>query len=193
MNIHYDYHAMVLHGHEDEPFVEYMVTRMEEIGLRVFYPARDLGGEMIELGQIAERCKKVVAVISPSFCSSMQNLYDVDTSLYHYIRNRERILLPVIYTKQKFKMPANLESLWKLKYQPESTLVNFWEWLIKSFDDPRLFQGLTEELKKMDFPPDKEGDGQDGRRTTHIERTPILLKNRIKMIRFKSKISTSEV
>ena len=157
MNIHYDYHAMVLHGHEDEPFVEYMVTRMEKIGLRVFYPPRDLRAGMIELAQrtdiIAERCKKVVAVISPTFCSSRQNLYDVDTSLYHYIRNRERILLPVIYTKKKFKMPANLESLWKLKYQPESTLVNFWERLIKSFDDPRLFEGLTEELKKMDFPP----------------------------------------
>ena len=68
-------------------------------------------------------------------------------------KNRERILLPVIYTRKKFTMPANLESLWKLKYQPESTLVNFWERLIKSFDDPRLFEGLTEELKKMDFPP----------------------------------------
>ena len=151
------YHAMLLHGQEDEAFAEYMVTRMEDIGLKVFYPPRDLRAGMIELAQrtdiIAERCKKVVAVISKSFCDSRMNVNDVNLSLDRYIRNRQRILLPVIYTRGKIdNMPANLESLWKLTYRPESTLVNFWDRLIQSFEDPKLSQGLTEELRRMDFP-----------------------------------------
>ena len=34
--------ALVLYGQEDERFVEYLVTRMEKIGLKVFFPPRDL-------------------------------------------------------------------------------------------------------------------------------------------------------
>ena len=34
--------ALVLYGQEDERFVEYLVERMEKIGLKVFFPPRDL-------------------------------------------------------------------------------------------------------------------------------------------------------
>ena len=66
--------ALILYGSEDEEFVEYMVERMEKIGLRIFFPLRDLKAGMIEHATrsdiINKRCKKVVAVISPSFCSN---------------------------------------------------------------------------------------------------------------------------
>ena len=48
-------------------------------------------------------------------------------------------------------MPASLEGLWKLSYRPERTLVNFWDQLIKSFDDPNLAKRMTDDLRKMDF------------------------------------------
>jgi len=155
--------ALVLYGQEDERFVEYLVERMEKIGLKVFFPPRDLRAGMIEHATradiIAKRCKKVVAVISPSFCQDNKNIHDVDITTIIYLKNRQRILLPVVYTRKRFDMPPNLEGLWKLAYRPERTLINFWDQLIKSFENEKLLKGLKAEDKKMDFPspPDETG------------------------------------
>ena len=37
---------------------------------------------------IAKRCKKVVAVISPSFCQDNKNIHDVDITTIIYLKNR---------------------------------------------------------------------------------------------------------
>lgn len=153
--------ALCLYGNEDEKFAEYMVDRMEKMGLKIFFPPRDLRAGMIEdaiLDIIAKHCKKVVAIITPSFCSNNQILPDVDSSINDYIKQRK--LLPVMYTREIFDMSASLERslerLYILKYRPKRNeicpLINFWQQLIKSFEDPNLERGLTEELKKMDFP-----------------------------------------
>jgi len=57
----------------------HVVQRMETAGLKVFVPQRDLcvgtAEHVASVDLIKERCDKVVAIFSPSFVKSRENLF----------------------------------------------------------------------------------------------------------------------
>ena len=153
------YDAMIINGPEDEEFVDHMVERLEKIGLKIFYPPRDVRVGMMEhvdqSDVIAKRCKKVIAVLSQNFCKNYQNMFNLDLAVQVLIRNKKEFLLPVLYShseEQITNLPFSVSGLKKLRYRPDRKIVNFWVKLVESFEG--TFK-LTEELKKMDFPGPK--------------------------------------
>lgn len=149
------YDACVINGGQDEEFAEYMVARLEAIGLAIFYPPRDLRAGMLEHAKseiLTDRCKKVIAIMSTSLFRD--NYWDLQLTFGNMVRNKKaELLLPVIYSDDEIQFPADfkhLEILHKLKYNPRSPLVNFWIKLLLSFGGHEKYN-LTPELKRMDF------------------------------------------
>jgi len=62
-----------------QAFSMHVVQRMETAGLKVFVPQRDLcvgtAEHVASVDLIKERCDKVVAIFSPSFVKSRENLF----------------------------------------------------------------------------------------------------------------------
>ena len=112
---------------------------------------------------ISERCKKVICILSNSFFEDNQNLHDIDLIMSHYSRTRKMLLLPIIYTRGHIhNLPASLEGklqgsmkIYCLKYRPEQNdFVNFWEKLIRDFENPDLIAKLSSKpdaLKAMNY------------------------------------------
>ena len=94
---------------------------------------------------ITRRCKKVICILSTSFFEDNQNLHDIDLIMSHYFRTRQMLLLPIIYTRGHIhNLPASLEGKYFLKYRPEQNkFVNFWEKLIRDFENPDLVIKLS--------------------------------------------------
>lgn len=148
------YDACIINGNQDEAFAEYMVVRLEAIGLSIFYPPRDLRAGMLEHAKseiLSNRCQKVIAIMSTSLFRD--NYWDLQLTFGNMVKKKKaEILLPVIYTDEEIQFPMDfkhLELLHKLKYNPKSELVNFWSKLLLSFE--RQKYNLTPELKRMDF------------------------------------------
>ena len=72
---------MVLFGESDEDigFGSHLIERCEDAGLKMFVPQRDLVAGTIEHETsskiISERCRKVIAVFSPTFLESERNMF----------------------------------------------------------------------------------------------------------------------
>ena len=81
------YDAMVLFGESDEDigFGSHLIERCEDAGLKMFVPQRDLVAGTIEHETsskiISERCRKVIAVFSPTFLESERNMFLTGTIL----------------------------------------------------------------------------------------------------------------
>ena len=78
---------MVLFGESDEDigFGSHLIERCEDAGLKMFVPQRDLVAGTIEHETsskiISERCRKVIAVFSPTFLESERNMFLTGTLL----------------------------------------------------------------------------------------------------------------
>ena len=78
---------MVLFGESDEDigFGSHLIERCEDAGLKMFVPQRDLVAGTIEHETsskiISERCRKVIAVFSPTFLESERNMFLTGTVL----------------------------------------------------------------------------------------------------------------
>ena len=77
---------------------------------------------------IQERCKKVIAIFSPSFLKSRENEFLTNFAQYIGIQTGQYIIIPVIL--KDCKIPSQFQLLAKLKYEPQKKIVNFWERLL---------------------------------------------------------------
>ena len=105
---------------------------------------------------ITTRCEKVICILSTSFFEDNQNLHDIDLIMSHYFRTRKMLLLPIVYTRGHIhNLPVSLEGRYFLKYRPEnSNFVNFWEKLIRDFENPDLVAKLSskpDSFKAMNY------------------------------------------
>ena len=143
--------AMIMHGlsSSDEQFTQWMVNRLEDtFNLKIYWPLRDLMAGTMEREQnckiIEERCKKVIAVFSPSFEHSDLNKWQMNSAITKST-SEPGFLLPVIYEKCQITGPV--AGLTKLYYDPTSNISNFWVKLMKAFGKI----GIPEEHCIMDF------------------------------------------
>lgn len=147
------YDALVLYGDADEDtaFGEYVIERMEAVGLKVFMPMRDLKAGTIEHSASAEiisdRCRKVVAIFSPSFLESNENMFLINFAQSIGIQAGTSKILPIIH--KPCNLPPQFTQYHKLPYAPhKEKWVNFWDkLLVKSFGVPNVPEHLT----RMDF------------------------------------------
>ena len=81
---------------------------------------------------IQERCKKVIAVFSPSFFQSNENKFL--TNFAQYIGIQQGVsckIIPIILNPEtKCDIPQQFQMYSKLPYNPRSPMVNFWDRLI---------------------------------------------------------------
>ena len=91
--------AMIMHGlsSKDEQFTEWMVNRLEDtFNLKIYWPLRDLMAGTMEREQnckiIEERCKKVIAVFSPSFEHSDLNKWQMNSAITKSTSQQFRII-----------------------------------------------------------------------------------------------------
>ena len=143
--------AMIMHGStsKDEQFTAWMVNKLEQkFNLRIYWPSRDLMAGTMEREQncriIEERCKKVIAVFSPSFYQSDLNQWQMNSAITKSTRN-PGFLLPVIYEKCDLSGPV--AGLTKLYYDPTNKISNFWVKLMKGLGK----SDFNEEHCIMDF------------------------------------------
>ena len=100
---------------------------------------------MDHMPMISERCKRVIAILSSSFLEDPAYKYLTDIAIHLNMKNKDNVLIPVIYKNERLSMHTSIDILTKLKYNPKS--FNFWKILMKSFD----IYDLSEEEMKMDF------------------------------------------
>lgn len=149
------YDAMVIYGNEDEnvAFAKHLVQRLESLknhNLNILVPQHL---EIDTFQQVVDcisngRCKRVIAILSPSFFNDPINKYLSNVATFCSTKTNEAILLPVILgNKHISNIPTSVSLITKLKYDPKRTYTNFWKNLMKSFN----IHDLTEEDMKMDF------------------------------------------
>jgi len=128
------YDAFILYGDDDKEFTEHLVKRLENQGLKVCIKDRDLLGGAFEheavMNLIAQRCRKLVPIFSPSFFTSENNKFLTCFGQHIGIEKCTRTLIPVLY--KSCDIPPNLAMYHKLVYKPNNTLVNFWQKLTDS-------------------------------------------------------------
>lgn len=144
--------AMVVFADEDASFAEHLVLRMESAGLKVFVLQRDLTVGSVEhaaASRIVEKqCDKVVAILSPAFLESPQNLFLTEFAQYVGIRDRSNSkIVPLVL--RHCKLPPLLSMYHKIFYDPSRRLVNFWEKLLcRTFG---VASPLPESLSSYEF------------------------------------------
>ena len=81
---------------------------------------------------IQERCKKVIAVFSPSFFQSNENKFF--TNFAQYIGIQQGVsckIIPIILNPEtKCDIPQQFQMYSMLSYKPNSKMYNFWKRLI---------------------------------------------------------------
>lgn len=173
------YDAMVLFGEGDEDvaFGSHLIQRCEDAGLKVFVPQRDLVAGTVEHETsskiISERCRKVIAVFSPSFLSSERNMFLTGFAQHTGIMDgKNDKIIPIIL--RPCNLPVQYQMYHKVVYDPRKTFVNFWDKILRvTFD----LKNVPEHLKTYDFFLSNENDGQVTTTHQHIpQNTPEVEK-----------------
>eukprot|EP00092_Neocalanus_flemingeri_P018716 GFUD01020271.1.p1 GENE.GFUD01020271.1~~GFUD01020271.1.p1 ORF type:complete len:408 (+),score=109.12 GFUD01020271.1:421-1644(+) len=143
------YDAFVLYGEDDQQIVSEIVTNLEAQGLKILIKDRDLLGGTFEhaavMKLISSRCTKLVPLFSPSFFSSEYNTFLANFAQHLHLENPGKIkakIIPIV-SDQRCDIPANLGMYSKLKYDPNSTLFNFWERLVKHINPSVKYNPLN--------------------------------------------------
>ena len=102
----------------------------------MFVKERDIVAGTLEHAEsckiIQERCKKVIAVFSPSFFQSKENKFLTNFAQYVGIQQGVSCkIIPIILNPQtKCDIPQQFQMYSKLPYKPNSKMYNFWRRLI---------------------------------------------------------------
>ncbi|ERL93009.1 myeloid differentiation primary response protein MyD88 [Dendroctonus ponderosae] len=134
------YDAFVLFDDDDIAFATEIIDNMEKNhDMKFCIKERDLvaGGSehdaVIKL--IAERCARLIVVISPAFLESNANKFFYSVAQSISIEQRQRKIIPCIY-KDCGKLPPELDCYFKLDFRRSGALWNFWEKLRDSIVVP---------------------------------------------------------
>ena len=99
-------------------------------------PERDLVAGTVEHAAscniIQERCKKVIAIFSPSFFQSQENKFLTDFAQFVGIQQGLSCkIIPIILSPETHcEIPPQFKMYAKLAYKPHSKMFNFWDRLI---------------------------------------------------------------
>lgn len=135
------YDAFLLYADDDVDFAMRIVDKLENYyNLKLCLKDRDLiGGLTFEheaiMRLIAERCQRLVVVVSQSFLNSSANKFFVTFAQALGIEQRQRKVVPCLYT-ERFKLPVELTYYFLLDYTRSGKLWNFWEKLRDSICAP---------------------------------------------------------
>ena len=137
--------------------------------LIVFVPERDLVAGTVEHAAssdiIQERCKKVVAIFSPSFLKSRENEFLSNFAQYVGIQTGQYIIIPVIL--KDCIIPSQFNLLSKLKYEPQKKIVNFWDRLLcktlgvpgqklKEFPELKEYKDYSAKAQEIAYRPNQQ-------------------------------------
>ena len=107
---------------------------------------RDLLGGLFEhtavMKLISERCTKLMPFFTPTFFHSAHNQFLVDFAQWSQMETRNKIsgkIIPIV-SDQRCDIPANLSLYSKIKYDPNTTIYNFWERLGKNINPAITFK-----------------------------------------------------
>jgi len=147
------YDAMVLFGESDEDigFGSHLIERCEDAGLKMFVPQRDLVAGTIEHETsskiISERCRKVIAVFSPTFLESERNMFLTGFAQHAGIMDgRNDKIIPIIL--RPCALPVQYQMYHKVVYDPRRKYVNFWDKILRvTFD----LKDVPDSLKEYKF------------------------------------------
>jgi len=142
------YDAFILYGEEDS-IVKDIVSNLEAQGLKILIKDRDLLGGTFEhaavMKLISTRCTKLVPLFSPSFFGSEYNTFLTNFVQHLSLQNPGKIMSKIIpiVSDQRCEIPPNLAMYSKLKYEPNNTLFNFWERLVKTINPAVKFRPIV--------------------------------------------------
>lgn len=130
------------------------------VPLQVFLPERDLVAGTIEHSAsveiIDQRCDKAIPILSPSFLASPITKVYTDLAQYLGITKQRTVVIPVLFKKCD-SLPGNLSMISKIKYEPSSKLVNFYERLFGALHlkgvNPKLLEYPAEFAGNRIAPP----------------------------------------
>ncbi|XP_071446600.1 myeloid differentiation primary response protein MyD88 [Hetaerina americana] len=137
-----NYDAFLLFAEEDVDFAMQIVGKMEDdYGLKLCIKDRDLvGGLTFEheaiMKLIAERCNRLIVVVSPNFLKSEANKFFVTFAQALGIEQRQRKVVPCLY--QPCQLPPELSYYFLLDFNRAGKLWNIWEKLRDSIQAPPL-------------------------------------------------------
>lgn len=134
------YDAFVLFADDDIDFATELIENMEKnYNLKFCVKERDLvvGGSehdaVIKL--IAERCGRLIVIISPAFLESNANKFFYSLAQSIAIEQRQRKIIPCIY-KECGSLPPELSCYFKLDFRRTGAFFNFWDRLYDSIRVP---------------------------------------------------------
>ncbi|KAF5295369.1 hypothetical protein FQR65_LT01561 [Abscondita terminalis] len=165
------YDAFVLFADEDTNFATELIDKMEnQYKLKLCAKDRDLIVGVYEhesvIRLIAERCNRLIAIISPAFLESASNKFFCSFAQSLGIEQRVRKIIPCLYTP--CHVPPELSCYFMLDYQRQGKLSNFWERLkdsIKSNRNPVIEQAMHRSISQQ-IPPLSD--------TTRMVQVPII-------------------
>nr|CAD7201539.1 unnamed protein product [Timema douglasi] len=137
-----NYDAFLLYAEEDEEFAKEIMSQMEDkFGLKLCEKNRDLvGGLTFEheaiMKLIAERCNRLIVVVSPSFLKSEVIKFFLTFAQALGIDQRQRKVVPCLY--QRCKLPPELSYYFFLDYTRSGKLWDFWTKLRDSIQTPTV-------------------------------------------------------
>uniref|UniRef100_A0A1B6DXX9 TIR domain-containing protein n=1 Tax=Clastoptera arizonana TaxID=38151 RepID=A0A1B6DXX9_9HEMI len=140
------YDAFVLYADEDIDYANKIVDKLEnEYHLKLCCKDRDLiGGTQFQheaiMRLIAERCQRLVIVVTPNFLNSPANKFFVTFAQALGIEQRQRKVIPCIF--ENCHLPVELKYYFSLNYNRSSTHWNFWDKLRDSISVPNPVAAL---------------------------------------------------
>ena len=109
-------------------------------GLKIIIKDRDLLGGLFEhravMELIGSRCAKLMPFFTPTFFNSPYNQFLVDYAQWAQMEVHNKIsgkIIPIV-SQQRCDIPAHLSLYSKIKYDPNTTIFNFWERLVKTIN-----------------------------------------------------------
>ncbi|KAF5279256.1 hypothetical protein FQA39_LY18300 [Lamprigera yunnana] len=173
------YDAFVLFADEDTNFATELIDKMEnQYKLKLCAKDRDLIVGVFEhesvIKLIAERCNRLIAIISPAFLESASNKFFCNFAQSLGIEQRVRKIIPCLYTP--CQVPPELSCYFMLDYQRQGKLSNFWERLRDSIKSNGKNNSLAEQPMfrsvSQQIPPISENNSI----TVPIDYTSVKLK-----------------
>ncbi|XP_063234809.1 myeloid differentiation primary response protein MyD88 isoform X2 [Bacillus rossius redtenbacheri] len=170
-----NYDAFLLFADEDQDFAEEIVKQLEDgYHFKLCVKHRDLvGGLAFEhkaiMDLIAERCNRLVVIISEDFLRSQANQFFVTFAQALGIDQRRRKVVPILY--KQCKLPADLSYYFLLDYTRSGRLWDFWKKLCDSIHTPESRASLGQ--------PEREDTGQTDR--SEVEEQKLVSSSDLKL------------
>lgn len=158
--------AYVSYCEEDLPFVKEMIETLEKTyDIKLCVDARDLlvgsSKHFVTAQVIAQRCRKVILVMSPSFLRSSECEFQVKIALALSPGAKQKILIPIMF--RHCTIPLVLQHLCLVDYSKSDLAEWFWYRLAMSLKESRSHNLVLQskemfelESVKIEFPMSTE-------------------------------------